>query len=95
MVLRGLARDAVTYMTDSKCSPLKPLNPESYLNKVKLAQIGRLATEKLLLTLLPPGQHCLKTRPDGTILEGHRRIHILRLRGVDVDGLPREVVTKE
>ena len=35
--------------------------------------------------------HCLKMRPDGTILDGHPRIHVLRLRGENVDGLPREV----
>jgi hypothetical protein len=40
------------------------------------------------------GRDCLKTRPDGTILDGHHRIHILRGRGVDMDSLPRDVVTK-
>jgi len=82
-------------MADPKRPSLKPLHSESSLNKVKLAQIDRLTTEFLLSTLLPPGAHCLKTRPDGTILEGHHRIHVLRLRGADVDSLPREVILKE
>jgi len=32
---------------------------------------------------------------DGTIIDGRHRIHILRQRGVDVDELPREIVTKK
>ena len=43
-----------------------------------------------------PGQEgCLKTRADGTILDGHHRIYVLRSRGMDVDNLPREVIVKE
>jgi len=34
----------------------------------------------------------LKARPDGTVLDGHHRIVVLRERGFDVDALPREVV---
>jgi len=78
-----------------KFPPLKSLHPDSSLNAVKLAQMSRLSTEVLLASLLPGDQHSLKTRPDGTILEGHHRIHILRQRGVDVDSLPRDVVVKE
>jgi hypothetical protein len=37
----------------------------------------------------------LKVRPDGTILDGHHRIMILRDRGVDVNELPREIVPKD
>ena len=50
-------------------------------------------TDELKASLLA-GRDCLKTRPDGTILDGHHRIHILRGRGVDMDSLPRDVVTK-
>jgi hypothetical protein len=49
----------------------------------------------LLLSLLPGQRDCLKTRPDGTILDGHHRIYILRQRRVAVDSLPREVIEKE
>jgi len=72
--------------------PLKPLHPDSSLNAVKLAQLERFSTEALRDSLLPGQEGCLKTRQEGTILDGHHRIHILRKRGVDVDGLPREVV---
>jgi len=75
--------------------PLKPLHPDTSLNRVKLARMDRLSTETLLASLSPGQGGCLKTRPDGTILEGHDRICILRQRGVDVDNLPREIVIKE
>lgn len=78
-----------------QCPPLKPLHPDSSINPVKLAQLDRLSTEVLQASLLPGQEGCLKTRPEGTILDGHHRIHILRQRGVDVDGLPREIVVKD
>jgi len=75
--------------------PLKSLHLESSLNPAKLAQMERLSTEALQASLLPGQSGCLKTRPEGTILDGHHRIHILRLRGVEVDALPREIVVKD
>jgi len=75
--------------------PLKSLHSDSSINPVKLAQLERLSTETLTTSLLPGQEGCLKTRPEGTILDGHHRIHILRQRGVDVDVLPREIVVKE
>jgi hypothetical protein len=75
--------------------PLKSLHSDSYLNAAKLAQMDRVSTEGLQASLLPGQGHSLKTRPDGTILDGHHRIHILRRRGVDVDSLPRDVLVKE
>jgi hypothetical protein len=75
--------------------PLKSLHPDNALNPSKLVQMDRLSTETLLESLLPGLPNCLKTRPDGTILEGHHRIHILRQRGVDVDNLPRDIIVKE
>ena len=83
-------------MTDSpEHPPLKPLHSSCSLNTAKLAKIERLPTETLQASLLPGLKDCLKTRPDGTILDGHHRIHVLRGRGVDVDCLPRDVVEKE
>jgi hypothetical protein len=75
--------------------PLKPLHLESDLDAGKLAKMNRLSTEVLLASLLPGEEGCLKIRPEGTILDGNHRIHILRKRGVDVDCLPRETVVKE
>ena len=76
--------------------PLKPLHPDDRLNPGKLATFNKLPTEILINSLLPGTEKgCLKTRPDGTILDGHHRICILRSRGVDVDALPREIITKD
>lgn len=82
-------------MFDPPYPPLTGLHPEQHLIAVKIAELGRLSTEVLEKSLLPGQKDCLKTRPDGTILDGHHRIHVLRQRGVDVDALPREIVTKE
>lgn len=75
--------------------PLKPLHPDSSLNPAKLDQISRVPSEILLHSLLPGQKYSLKTRPDGTILDGHHRIKILKSRGVDVDALPRDVIVRE
>jgi hypothetical protein len=83
-------------MADSpKHPPLKPLRPDSALNAVKLAQFEGLSTEAMLLTLLPGAPGSLKTRPDGTILDGNHRICVLRKRGVNVEILSREIVVKD
>jgi hypothetical protein len=75
-------------------APLRPLHPDNALKAQKLAKMEKLSTDVLLASLLPPNADCLKTRPDGTILDGHHRVYILRRRGVNVDGLPRDVVVK-
>ena len=69
---------------------LKPLHPDSSPSPAKLEQIGRVPTEILLHSLKPGLKDCLKARPDGTILDGHHRIKILRSRGVDVDARARD-----
>jgi hypothetical protein len=71
--------------------PLRPLHPDSSLSLVKLAQIERISTDEIKKSLLPGQRDCLKCRPDGTMLDGHHRIFILRKRGVNVDLLPREI----
>ena len=75
--------------------PLKSLHPESSLNSVKLAQLDKLSTERLKESLATGNRDSLKTRDDGTILDGHHRINILRGRGEDVDVLPREILERE
>jgi hypothetical protein len=74
--------------------PLRPLHRDESLNKVKLAQFERLKNEELLSSLEPGQSNCLRARPDGTMLEGHHRIYVLRARGVDVDALPRQIEDK-
>jgi len=79
----------------SSGDPLKPIHSNSSLIPSKLANYGRLSDRELIdsLRLGQPGS--LKCRPDGTIVDGHHRIKILRDRGVDVNSLPREIVPKE
>jgi hypothetical protein len=76
-------------------APLKPLHSATSLIQSKLTRFDRVSTDELLASLLPSQQGSLKAWPDGTILDGHHRIAILRLRGIDVDHLPREIIPKE
>ena len=48
-----------------------------------------METAALQRSLLPGGKDCLKARPDGTLLDGHHRVYILRARGIDVNALPK------
>lgn len=74
--------------------PLKPLHPETSLSSAKLAAFEKLSTDTLRQSLIPGHEHCLKTRPDGTILDGHHRVYVLKGRDIDVHALPREVVER-
>lgn len=75
--------------------PLKPLHSDSTLIQAKIDQYDKLSTEELIGSLLPGQTGSLKVRPDGTVIDGHHRLIILRRRGVDVDALPREVITRD
>lgn len=74
---------------------LKPLHADHALSQAKLLQLDKLSTKDLINSLRPGQSGALKTRMDGTIIDGHHRIKILRNRGVDVDALPREIVPKD
>ena len=75
-------------------SALKSLHPASSINNIKLKEFERLATEVLLHSLQPGQPGSLKARPDGTLLDGHHRVEVLRGRGINVDALPRETVQR-
>ena len=77
-----------------KQPPLKSLHADSSLNSVKLEQFRKLSNEQLISSLKVGQANSLKVRPDGTLIEGHHRIKVLKERGVDVDSLPREIVPK-
>jgi hypothetical protein len=68
------------------------LHSEALLSAVKLAQFRAMETTKLIESLRPGQTGALVTRADGTVLEGHHRLVVLRERGIDVDVLPREVL---
>ena len=75
--------------------PLRLLHSEAILSKVKLDLLRRLSTAEIVESLRPGTPGALKTRPDGTVLDGHHRIVVLRERDVSVDALPREVLPQE
>jgi hypothetical protein len=62
---------------------------------VKLAEFRKMATDRLIESLRPGQPAALTASVDGTVLEGHHRLAVLRERGVDIDRLPRELVPKE
>jgi hypothetical protein len=70
--------------------PLKPLHAEGSLSQPKLAAFRKLSREDLIGSLRPGEPGALKVKPDGTIMDGHHRIYVLRELDVDVDALPRE-----
>jgi hypothetical protein len=74
---------------------LKLLHPEDSLIPTKLAYFNARSTEFLVQSLTPGQPDCLKTRTDGTIIDGNHRIYTLLSRGVDVEALPREIILKE
>jgi hypothetical protein len=82
-------------MARKKNPALRFLHLESSLNSVKLDQLRRLSSDALKSSLLPGQRDSLKTRPHGTILDGHHRITVLVERGEDVNELPREIIKKE
>ncbi len=72
----------------------QPLHPDSSLSEAKLEQFRKLPTQSLIESLKPGQPGALKTRPDGTMLDGHHRVKVLRDRGFDVDSLPREIIPR-
>ena len=80
---------------DEPLPPLKFLHFKEILIQSKLIIFERLSNDTLVQSLAPGSRDCLKVRPDGTIIDGHHRVHTLRSRGLDVDSLPREIIKKE
>jgi len=74
--------------------PLKPLHDDESLLSLKLEKFRKLETEQLVESLAPEQEGSLKTRADGTIVDGHHRVKVLRERDFDVDSLPREVIPR-
>jgi hypothetical protein len=74
---------------------LRFLHAETTLNHVKLDLFRRLPSEVIKSSLAPGGPGSLKTRPDGTVLDGHRRLAVLVERGEDINQLKREIIEKD
>jgi hypothetical protein len=74
---------------------LRFLHLEASLSQVKIERFRKIAAAQIIDSLRPGRPGALKTRPDGTVLEGHHRLVVLRERGVKIDDLPREVLSHE
>jgi hypothetical protein len=70
---------------------LKFLHSEENLIELKLEYFRKISTEDLTESLKPENEGALKTKKDGTIMDGHHRIKVLIERGIDVNKLPREI----
>lgn len=79
---------------EERNTPLIPLHSEALLSQVKLNKFRGIETRLLVESLRSGQPGSLKTRPDGTMLDGHHRIAVLRERAFAVDELPREVFRK-
>ena len=90
----ALMPQKVVGLMTNQLPPLKPLHSESSLVTAKIEAFTKFTTEELLNTLRPGQPGSLKVRPDGTIIDGHHRIKVLRDRGIDVDSLPRDIVRR-
>jgi hypothetical protein len=75
--------------------PLRFLHSAATLSQAKLAHFRTVPTDQLIDSLRPGKPGALQARPDGIVLEGHHRLVVLRERGVDIDGLPRELLPRE
>lgn len=75
--------------------PLVPIHADETLIASKLARCRKLTTDDIVESLRPGTEHSLRARPDGTLLNGHHRIKVLRERGFDVDSLPRELIERD
>jgi hypothetical protein len=81
-------------MDPSEHPKLVFLHTDTTLVQLKLELFRRLTTDDLTASLAPGTQGSLKVRRDGTVLDGHHRVHVLAERGVDIDRLPREIIEK-
>ncbi len=70
---------------------LKFLHSEENLIELKLDYFRRFSTEVLIESLQPESEGALKTKKDGTMMDGHHRIKVLIERGIDVNMLSREI----
>lgn len=63
---------------DHKPAALKFLHSEEILTQPKLEMFRKLETHVLVDSLRTGLPGSLKTRPDGTVLDGHHRVAVLR-----------------
>ena len=50
-------------------------------------------TDDIIRSLRPGSPEALRAKPDGRVMNGNVRVRVLEERGVEVNSLPREVVS--
>jgi hypothetical protein len=65
---------------------------ETGVSRIALEYWRQQPTADIVCSLQPGNVESLKVKPDGRIMNGNTRIKVLEERGVDVNGLPREVL---
>lgn len=66
--------------------PLRPIHKDTY-SEATLESYRKLSNEEIVEALR---RRPLKVKADGTMMDGHHRVKVLRERGYDVESLPRE-----
>lgn len=74
--------------------PLKFLHKTANLRKSTLDSVRKQSTDDLIKSLTPGSKEALRVKPDGTVMNGHHRLQVLKERGVDINQLPREIYLK-
>ncbi|WP_158578653.1 RHS repeat-associated core domain-containing protein [Spongiactinospora rosea] len=94
-VLLG-SHSVLVHNTD-ECPPaLKMLHPVESLNKSSLDYWSKKTNDEIIKSLkLGSKEGALLVKPDGTIMNGNTRIHVLKGRGIDVSRLPRTIYKSE
>jgi hypothetical protein len=65
---------------------------ETGVSRIALEYWRQQPTADIVHSLQPGNVESLKVIPDGRIMNGNTRIKVLEERGVDVNGLPREIL---
>jgi hypothetical protein len=66
---------------------------ESGSSRFSLEYWRKQPTDDIIKSPQPGNPEALRVKPDGRILNGNTRIKVLEERGVDVNSLPREIVS--
>jgi hypothetical protein len=74
--------------------PLRPLHLNSVLSRAKLNHYAGLTTEGFDTFTSARTNRRSQSTSRWTVIDGHHRIAVLRDRGIGVNELPREVLTK-
>ncbi len=70
--------------------PLRLIHAPESLRPSSVEHWSTKDTEEIVASLRPEASAPLLVAEDGTVMDGNTRVHLLKQRGCDVDGLPRK-----